>query len=357
MSKAIIFIPGYKFGGIENTFNLLINNYNYERIILLVEEQADVYQLNQDFPNLKIIKLPNFTPSKIVKYVKLLTRVFKDNEVKTVVAYNYIRIPIVFSIAKFFGVNNLIFHARTDKLSLNKAKDNILHLWVKIGTWLSTERLACSQQAGIYFFGNNNFLVQKNAIDTKRFLYNEVLRASIRSELGIKDETFLVGHVGRFCVAKNHKFLIDVFEKIKDKRKDSKLLLIGDGPLLNEVQEYVKAKGLSNDVIFAGKKSDTAPYYQAMDIFLFPSVYEGFGNVALEAQASGLKVCASDVISRETNVTPNIVYLPLNLDTTLWVDEGLQIPERINMMDCFVSSGFDVSVNTQALIKNYHLDN
>ena len=210
MSKVVIFIPGYKFGGIENTFNLLINNYTYDSIILLVEEQADVTQLIQDFPNLKLYKLPHFALKNIFKYIKILTKVFKGYEVKTIVAYNYIRIPIVFFVAKICGVKNLIFHARTDKLSLNKTKDKILHLWVKIGTWLSTERLACSQQAGIYFFGNNNFHVQKNAIDTKRFIYNPRLRTSVRSELGINDKTFLVGHVGRFCVAKNHIFIIDI---------------------------------------------------------------------------------------------------------------------------------------------------
>lgn len=356
MTKTLIYIPGYRYGGIETTFELMLDNYNYQDgIVLLVEKQADVSFVRKRYPDLLVVVIPDFSLTNFWGYIRSLVRVFRENSFITVVAYNYIRIPFFFFIAKKFHVSHRIYHARTNLLSKNRVKDSFLHLWVDLGAYFATDKLACSRQAGKYFFRTRSFVVQKNAIDTKEFQYNEKERLTVRRDLGIDTSTFIIGHVGRFCIAKNHRFIIDTFSVIKKRLQNSKLLLVGDGPLMDDIKEYARSKHVFNDIFFLGKQHNASIYYQAMDVFLFPSIYEGFGNVALEAQASGLKVCASDVVSEETKVTPNIVYIPLSEDCNVWVSECLSVPPRSVQMDRFIDSGYDVSVNIKNLISNYKL--
>lgn len=168
--------------------------------------------------------------------------------------------------------------------------------------------LACSQIAGINTFGQKAFnkgiiTVVPNAIDTKRFAFEGSVRAKVRDELGINGSTFLVGHVGRFHYAKNHEFLIKVFSEIKRQHPESKLVLVGDGELKEQINKWIDEFGIARDVILTGTRKNVEDYYQAFDYFVFPSRYEGLPGTVVEAQASGLRCLISDSVTEEVIIT------------------------------------------------------
>ena len=134
--------------------------------------------------------------------------------------------------------------------------------------------------------------------------------------MGIENK-YVVGHVGRFNEQKNHRFLIDVFSKMISIREDAVLLLVGEGALKSDIQRSVKEKGISDKVIFTGQRSDANNLMQAMDIFAFPSLFEGLGMVLVEAQVAGLKVIASDSLPKEAQISKNIKFI--ESDQNLWV--------------------------------------
>ena len=204
---------------------------------------------------------------------------------------------------------------------------------------------ACSDEAGEWLFGRkaiirNNYRVIPNAIDMKRFAFNEQKRSEIREQLGIKKEDFVIGHVGRFTEPKNHIFLIDIFQRVKQKRQNTKLLLVGDGELKGKMKLETERLGVSDSVIFAGKKTDTEDYYQVMDAFAFPSLWEGLGIVVLEAQANGLGCIVSDGVPDKVKISESVQFLPLE-EPEKWI-EALEMSEGRKMKMQFDGREFDI---------------
>lgn len=143
--------------------------------------------------------------------------------------------------------------------------------------------LACSEDAGRYMFGNSSFEVVHNPIDVREFAYDMAARQKLRSELNLGN-SLVIGHIVRFAPKKNHRFVVDVFKEIIRLRQDAFLLLVGDGELRTEIENYCNQIGINDKVQMLGLRNDVSRIYQAMDVFLFPSVYEGLGIVAVEAQ-------------------------------------------------------------------------
>lgn len=186
----------------------------------------------------------------------------------------------------------------------------------------ATLLLGCSAKACQYVFGKGSLhgpkvSVLPDGIDCGRFAFNPVVREEMRNTLGL-DGKFVIGHVGHFAPAKNHKKILSVFCELVRAREDAALLLVGDGALENQVRQRVQELKLEDRVIFAGAHADVERYYQAMDVFLFPSVFEGFGMAMIEAQANGLSCVASTVVPEKTNVTGNCAYLPLDETDKVW---------------------------------------
>lgn len=188
----------------------------------------------------------------------------------------------------------------------------------------ATHWVACSRAAGEYLFGKRNIeqhrvWIMPNALDYSRWRFNPQLRIQLRQRLGL-GERRLLGHIGRFTEQKNHRFLLEVFEEYHRRFSDSCLVLVGDGPLMEETKMQAERRGLMESIIFSGSVLDPAPWYMAMDYFIFPSVYEGLGIAALEAQASGLPVLASLEVPREAALTDQIRFLALEEGAARWVD-------------------------------------
>lgn len=220
----------------------------------------------------------------------------------------------------------------------------------------ATHLFACSEAAGKYMYGNSHFTVLKNAIDAEKFRADSAIRAETRKELGLSD-SFVVGHAGRFHPQKNHKFLIRIFDEIRKKRPNAKLLLIGSGPLEQDIRRQVENLGLTDKTIFLSNRSDMNRLYQAMDVFLFPSLFEGVGIVAVEAQASGVAVVCSDKVSEEAGVSPLFQQLPFSAGVKTWRDVCLKMSEHplceTDMRSYITASGYDIRENASWLERFY----
>lgn len=181
---------------------------------------------------------------------------------------------------------------------------------------------ACSDKAGKWLFGERaitqqNYYMIPNGVDLKRFEFDINKRNQMRMTLGIKEDMMILGHIGRLSTPKNHKFLLNVFNQYHKINSNSRLLLVGDGELFDSIKQHINKLDINDAVIMTGSKQNTEDYYQIMDIFLFPSLWEGLPVSVVEAQANGLQCIISDVITHDVDLTALIQYLPL--DEKLWL--------------------------------------
>ena len=165
----------------------------------------------------------------------------------------------------------------------------------------------------------DNYQMIPNGIDIHRFTYSEAKRKTVRQSLGILEDEFVIGHIGRFTKPKNHIFLLQTFSAYLKKHPHSRLLLVGDGTLLQPMKKTCGQMNIMNHVIFTGARSNTEDYYQVMDVFAFPSLWEGLPVSVVEAQASGLPCLISDNITRNVQLTSLPKYLPVT-DMTAWLN-------------------------------------
>lgn len=222
------------------------------------------------------------------------------------------------------GVPHILVHSH---------EDGIVTLRYRVIKFLSapflrhcpTEYLACSEKAAAFKFpaeiiAQKRFRIPKNGIEVPRFAFDAQARKKYRAALGA-DDRLVVGHIARFHPEKNHSFLLDVFAEFSKSRPDAVLWLIGEGELQDAMQEKAARLGLSDKVRFLGVRQDIPALLSAMDLMIFPSLYEGFGIVLLEAQASSLPVFAADSIQPEARVTDCIRVLPLSQSAEWWSRE------------------------------------
>lgn len=224
-----------------------------------------------------------------------------------------------------------------------------------------TTAFACSIPAGVDLFGKKiKFEVVPNGICAKRFEYDDSKRNSCRDRLGIGNKTLLIGHVGRFTEEKNHKFLIECFQIVNKQVPDSKLVLIGDGELKGDIETLVCKRKIDDKVIFAGTQRDVSPYYCAMDVFVFPSLYEGLGIVAIEAQASGLPVIASGGVPVDAKVIDSMEFISLEESCDVWAMKIIETKnnnsnDRKEYSKCVANSSYNI-INTTEYLQKFYTD-
>ena len=219
-----------------------------------------------------------------------------------------------------------------------------------------TNAFACGKLAGDILYKNKEFYIMKNGVDTSKYLYDESTRNKIRKQLNI-DEKFVLGHIGRFNTQKNHQFLLDVFERVAEKDNKFVLLLVGDGPDFNEIQERISKSKYKDRIILYGETSKPEEMYLAMDAFVFPSLYEGLPLTLVEAQISGLQCLISDIITDEVIISDIVTKLPLN-NIEIWVKEVLKLnlKDDRNMFYSKNKSGvenYDIKKSVQDLEEKY----
>ena len=222
---------------------------------------------------------------------------------------------------------------------------------------------ACGKLAGIWMFGRNlvntgKVKIINNAINLAKFEFNENERLLLRQQINIDYNDFVIGHVGRFVYVKNHNFLIDVFDKFHKIHNNSKLFLIGDGPLKKDIEQKVISLGISDSVIFGGLRNNVSDLYSVMDLLLLPSFSEGFPVVGLEAQANGLPVIVSDAVTKELFITNLISSEMLSSPVEKWLMELETVyykkdKSRDNTREAMNSAGFNVQKESIKLVNMY----
>ncbi|MCL2577713.1 MAG: glycosyltransferase [Defluviitaleaceae bacterium] len=256
--------------------------------------------------------------------------------------------------AKRHGVKNRIIHAHSAQLSdttIKKIRNKVLA--AGMSRW-ATNYIAVSEDAAKQSFGNNkNIQIIQNGIDTNLFKFNPEIRNEVRCELGIPKDILCIGHIARFSPIKNHAFLIDIFQCLR-KRVNCVLVLVGDGDLQPVIQEKVSKAGLTKSVMFLGKRQDVHRLYQSFDVFMLPSVSEGFGLVAVEAQCAGLPCVVSEYVPKTIACSNNIRFIPLN-SSEEWAKVSLELfkKDRIDGSQNVIDAKLDVSAMCAEISKAY----
>ena len=292
-------------------------------------------------------------------YIKLFSTFFKRHKYDVVHIHSgsISALTYIAYAAKKTGVKKIIVHSHST------GNPGIKHSVIKgvaapLLEKVATDYLACSVSAGEWKFSSkicdNRLSVVKNGIDIQKFRYNSEVRNQTRNELGVPKNTIILGHVGRLSAEKNQSFLIDVLQRLSKKERDYRLLLIGAGEDRAKLEKKVETLGLNDKVIFLGNVNNVCDYMQAMDVFLFPSLFEGLGIVAIEAQGAGLPVIASNNVPEDICITSLAERISLD-DMDLWIKklEDIAFNNRKTDIKSIQESGYDIADTARAIRKIY----
>lgn len=259
--------------------------------------------------------------------------------------------------ARHGGAEVLISHSHA-----TKAGKKWLHYLARIIFYVKVEEFACSKEAGRWLFGksdveNGKVQIIRNAIETQLYKFDEEERRKVREEKNASGK-LIIGHVGNFNEVKNQTFIIDIFDSIQRRSENVELWLVGDGEWREKIEKKVEKLELQKKVVFWGKRNDVSNIMQGMDIFLFPSLHEGFGIVLIEAQCSGMYCLASiDTIPKEVNITGTVKFISLNESAETWGEEIIKISKkdwgRECGYKCIKEAGFDIKDAAKDLERRY----
>ena len=285
-------------------------------------------------------------------YLSALDRFFAEHpEYRIVHSHLDCMSGIPLKAAKKYGIPVRIAHAHNSNQPRD-AKYLLKLMYKRMISRVATQLFACSEDAGRWMFGGSDFRVLNNAIDAVRYAYDAEIRSAARLKLGVSEDALLVGHVGRFDPQKNHSFLLTIFEKIPG---NARLLLVGDGALRPAAEQQAEEMGIRDRIIFAGVRSDVDRLLQAMDVFLFPSLFEGLPVSIIEAQAAGLPCLISDKVPIECKKTELVTQLPLDAGASAWAEavrSAAKTP-RTNTLSQLRDAGFDIQANADWLADFY----
>lgn len=253
--------------------------------------------------------------------------------------------------AKKHGVRKIIVHAHNTHAQKGKLQiiHDIVHKYHrnKISKY-ATKFYACSTPAAQWVFGEKNLNdidveLFNNGVDLSKFSYDEKVREKYRRTFDVENQ-IVIGHVGRFAHAKNHEFLIDIFYEINKLESNSVLFLVGEGELISKIKNRVNQYGLNNNVRFLGIREDISELLMSMDLFLFPSLYEGLPVTLIEAQASGISILASDKIAKEVKLVETLKFMDIEESPKTWANKCIELSrsKREKLDDDIKAAGYDI---------------
>lgn len=295
-------------------------------------------------------------------FIKNLTSFLTHNKYEIIHIHSGSTFSLVYGakIAKKSGAKKVIIHSHCggfDNLKYKITKIVLKRDMLKY----PTNYWACSNLAAKWKFPkeiieNKEYKILKNAIDTSKIYYSEEIREKMRKKMNLEDK-FVVGHIGRFSLQKNHEFLIEIFKEIQNIKSNSELLLVGTGELQENIKQKVKEYGIESHVKFLGIRKDINELLNAMDAFILPSFFEGLPVVGIEAQSTGLNVFTSDLVTKELPIEELSHYYPLNIGAKQWanniINESKNV-DRYNTTNQIIKSGYDVK-NAAKIMQEYYL--
>ena len=284
----------------------------YDLTILAGEPISDKYEKECKEYGIHLIALPS-RHGKPAKHYWTLWKALKVGKYHIFHDHgNSSMMAIELTIAKLAGIKIRIAHCHNSTCP-NMRIHRLLNSYFQT---VYTKALACGNLAGEWIFGKDNFEVLPNGFHTKKFEFSQKNREAVRNALNI-DNQFVIGHIGRINEQKNQEYLLKIFEKVANKKKDALLLIVGTGPDAEKIKAQVKVHPYKERIILYGETENPTSFYSAMDVFVFPSRFEGLPVVLLEAQISGLPCIVSDKVTREVNLG-DISWQSIDMDPEEW---------------------------------------
>lgn len=361
MIRILHYIPGFLYGGIESLFlewykNIDQTKYRFDLLKRIDDQDSLILEQYRNLGGM-VYQLEPLTFRNINGFRMSVRDFFRQHRDYDIL---HMHGPDLFVMryAKKFGISKIIVHSHTSRMDKG-IKPLINYINEQMDIMLYADAFfACSQKAAEWKFkgvkGNNRKVrIIHNSIRWDKYLYNEEVRDDVRKNWDIEDK-FVVGVVGRMTQAKNPYGIFEIFSMVKKKRGNACLFWVGDGPESSLIKKKMDESGLLDSVIFAGYRGDIAELMQAMDVFVFPSLWEGLGLAALEAQAAGLKTVCSENVPKEVDVSPLCKHIPLD-DMESWVMEICESEhnKREDTSRYFMDSVYDISFGIQELEKSY----
>ena len=352
------------YGGAETLIMSLYRQIDRSRVQFdFVENTLNQAAFDDEIRSLggRIFNCPHYIGRNHITYVRWWKRFFDEHADEFCVVHGHIgsTAAIYLHEAKKHGLYTIAHSHNTNGSGFH----NRIYRMISYPTrYIADQFFACSRRAGIDRFGKRvgadeqRCIVLHNAIDVKRFAFDPQKRAEARKQLEFSDDMLVIGHIGRFVPQKNHPFLVDIFAEIYHRNPKARLLLLGLEDPERLIRKKVEGLGLSDFVVFAGTQNNTLPYYLAMDVFVLPSLYEGFGIVNVEAQCCGLPCVLSDKVSAECILAEDLVSVCALTDSPqLWADRILSsLPlERSDRSATIAEKGYDIRQTATALEEIY----
>lgn len=312
----------------------------------------------------RIYWTPGLNPFKYPEYIRFFRDFVKEHpEYRVIHAHNDAFGAYSLNAAKKVGVPVRIAHIHNAGFPLNY-KLPLYYFCRRQLPRCATHLWACGRKAAAFYYGEGALRsglvhIHNNAIDLDKFIFDSEKRKTVRDRYGISGSSVVLGHVGRFAMQKNHRFLVRIFNEFHKKNGDSFLMLVGTGQLMDEIRNECFKLGLGDAVIFTGNVPDPYVYYQAFDCFLLPSLHEGLPLSGIEAQASDLPCLFSDVVSDEIDILGTSSFLSLDLPADVWAEEVSSLvsqsgPEnRRNRKAEISAAGYDIRIEAEKLVATY----
>ena len=308
----------------------------------------------------RVFVSPGLNPLHFPRYRRYVADLLHDSpDIRIVHAHNEAMGYYALQSAKDAGLRVRIAHAHNTQI-IRDYKYPLKLICKQLLPGAATDYWSCGRDAGIYYFGekrwNASGFILRNAIDVQRFGFRQEVRERQRQLHGLQ-KCFVIGHVGRFNIQKNHSRLLDIFTKIAKDVPDARLVLIGTGELEGAVKEKASAIGIRDKTLFPGQMADVSEWYQAIDCFVLPSLFEGLPVVGIEAQAAGLPCVFSDRVTDEVLLSPEARRVSLGADDAEWVREIMATrrseTDRTKGMDLVRRAGYDIHTEAKKLQNTY----
>ncbi|MBQ3662851.1 MAG: glycosyltransferase family 1 protein [Clostridia bacterium] len=308
----------------------------------------------------RVFVSPGLNPLHFPRYKRFVAQILQDDpEIKIVHAHNEAMGYYALKSAGDAGIRVRIAHAHNTKI-IRDYKYPLKMICKQLLPGAATDYWSCGRDAGIYYYGekrwNESGFILHNAIDVQRFAFRQEERDRLRKQYGLEN-SFLIGHVGRFNIQKNHTRLMDIFTEVLKAVPEARLALIGTGELEESVKGKARSLGVLDKTLFLGQMADVSGWYTAMDCFVLPSLFEGLPVVGIEAQAAGLPCFFSDRVTDEALLSPGAKRVSLESDDGEWAKEILTAfnsdAERTQGTEFVRRAGYDIHTEARKLQEKY----
>ncbi|MDF2369216.1 MAG: glycosyltransferase family 1 protein [Rhizobiaceae bacterium] len=363
MKRILHFTPGFRLGGVETLLLGLYRNLDRDRFQFdFVTDNLDTMEEFEEIRSMggRVYQFGRYLDNPLAyqrKFVNVIASMDPDSTIFH--SHDVLRsAPLLFACRRK-GIKRRVLHSHTDSFKGSR-REYFAPTILFLTNGLATHYFACSNEAGRFMFPGRDFSIFNNAVDLTRFIFDRPARDALRAKLGISPGAAVIGHTGRFTFQKNHDWIIRVFAEFVKNHSDSHLLLVGAGPLENEMRHLASKLAVSDRVIFAGRQNDVTAYLSAMDLFCLPSHFEGLPLSLIEAQANGLPILVSDIVTEEVCLTDAINKFSLKSTASEWASVlvGLHRKGRHNstiQVNKLRTDGYDIRTQWKKLVSLYGL--